>query len=93
MKFHSRTATFILFAACLGLLLAGPLAAKAQSANARVFEAVPNAVGHAISRNAAGKVILKVYVEKNAARARAVLPGNVSGIPVVVEQTGKIVAF
>lgn len=68
-------------------------AAKAQSANARVFEAAPNAVGHAISRNAAGKVILKVYVEKNAARARAVLPGNVSGIPVVVEQTGKIVAF
>lgn len=69
------------------------VAAKAQSANARVFESVPNAVGHAISRNAAGKVILKVYVEKDAGAARAALPAIASGFPVVVEQTGKIVAF
>ena len=53
----------------------------------------PNAVGHAISRNAAGRVILKVYVEKDARAARAALPTTASGFPVVVERTGKIVAF
>ncbi|NQU39124.1 MAG: hypothetical protein HQ523_04150 [Lentisphaerae bacterium] len=73
-------------------------AMKAQKANARAFEAAPNAIGHAIGKNANGKnangkTILKVYVEKDPAAARAALPSRVGGFPVIVEETGKIVAF
>ncbi|MDA0322494.1 MAG: hypothetical protein O2923_07240 [Verrucomicrobia bacterium] len=68
-------------------------AANAQTANAKAFEAAPNAIGHAISKNAAGKTILKVYVEKDAAQARAALPNAAGGFPVVVEEIGRVVAF
>ncbi|MDA1045238.1 MAG: hypothetical protein O3C57_08460, partial [Verrucomicrobia bacterium] len=68
-------------------------AAAAQAKHARVFEAAPNAVGHAISRNAEGKVILTVYVEKNEDAARKALPARAGGFPVVVEAIGKVVAF
>ena len=65
----------------------------AQMANARAFGAAPNVIGHAIGRNAKGKVILKVYVEKDPAAARAALPSRAGGFPVIVEETGRIVAF
>lgn len=68
-------------------------AAAAQARWARLLESAPNAVGHAISQNDTGKWILKVYVEKDAPGARAALPSRAGGYPIVVEETGKLVAF
>lgn len=68
-------------------------AAAVQRHNARYFESVPNAVGHAIGRDSRGRPVLKVYVEKDPAAARALLSPQAGGFPIVIEVTGKIVAF
>ena len=39
------------------------------------------------------EIVIKVFVEKNPDEARRRLPGYVGGIPVVVEEIGRIVAF
>lgn len=68
-------------------------AKKAQARHAPRLERVPGGVGHGIGLGRRGQVVIKVYVEKDTPEARAAVPDSVDGIPVEIEETGKIVAF
>lgn len=68
-------------------------AKKAQGRNATRLKRVPGGVGHAIGLGRDGKVVIKVYVENDTPEARAAVPDSVDGIPVEIEETGRIVAF
>lgn len=66
-------------------------AKKAQGRNAARLERVPGSVGHAIGLGRNGRVVIKVYVEKDTSEARAAVPNSVEGIPIEIEETGRIV--
>ncbi|MCE9613584.1 MAG: S1 family peptidase [Lentisphaerae bacterium] len=68
-------------------------AASAQQRHARLIESAPNVNGYGISVNPAGIVFLNVLVERNPEAARAALPRQLDGIPVLVEEVGRIVAY
>jgi hypothetical protein len=68
-------------------------AVVAQKKHRLRLEAVPAGIGHGVGMNARGAAVVKVFVESNAAAARAALPPSLDGIPVVVEEVGRIVAF
>ena len=82
-------------------LLESPNASLAQGAiharaakqrNAARLVRVPGAVGHAVGFNANGAVI-KVYVESLTERARQNAPSQIEGVPVVLEETGPVIAI
>ncbi|MGK0238248.1 MAG: hypothetical protein ACI92G_001713 [Candidatus Pelagisphaera sp.] len=50
-------------------------------------------VGHAVSLNAGGQGVVKVYVESLSDYDRSSVPAFIDGVRVEVEETGKIVAF
>jgi hypothetical protein len=66
---------------------------KAQAKHDLQLKRVPGGVGHGIGIGRAGRVVIKVYVEKDTPEARAAIPDSVDGIPVEIEETGKIVPF
>ena len=68
-------------------------AKKAQARNAAHLERVPRGVGHGIGLGRGGRVVIKVYVEEDTPEARMAVPDSVDGIPVEIEETGRIVAF
>jgi hypothetical protein len=68
-------------------------AKKAQAKHDLRLKRVPGGVGHGIGIGRAGRVVIKVYVEKDTPEARAAVPDSVDGIPVEIEETGKIVPF
>ncbi|MBI2820977.1 MAG: hypothetical protein HYX74_02015 [Acidobacteria bacterium] len=67
-------------------------AAQAQARNAALLSRVPGAVGHAIGQGASG-VVIQVLVEEITPATLASVPRQLDGFPVVVEETGRIVAF
>lgn len=54
---------------------------------------LPHAVGHAVGVDPAGRVVIKVLLERDGPGARAALPARIDGIPVVPEVVGTIVAY
>lgn len=68
-------------------------AKKAQARHDVRLKQVPGSVGHGIGIGRTGKVVIKVYVEKDTPEARKAIPDSVDGIPVEIEVTGKIVPF
>jgi hypothetical protein len=55
---------------------------------------VPGAVGTAIGRSKqTGQIVIKLYLEKETAAARAATPSEIEGVPVEIEVTGPIVAY
>lgn len=68
-------------------------AKKAQAKHDLRLKRVPGSVGHGIGIGRSGKVVIKVYVEKDTPEARKAVPDSVDGIPVETEETGKIVPF
>jgi len=68
-------------------------AKKAQARHAARLERVPHGVGHGIGLGHGGRVVIKVYVEEDTPEVGAAVPDSVDGIPVEIEQTGRIVAF
>lgn len=68
-------------------------AKKAQAKHDLRLKRVPGGVGHGIGIGRSGKVVIKVYVEKDTPEARKAIPDSVDGIPVEIEETGKIVPF
>ena len=69
------------------------LAKAAQLRYKSWLEDVPEGIGHGIGVRGTDEIVIKVFVEKNPDEARRRLPGYVGGIPVVVEEIGRIVAF
>jgi hypothetical protein len=68
-------------------------ATQARDRHARALERVPGWVGHGVGLDAAGRPVIKVFVETLTPEARSAVPASVDGIPVEVEETGRIVAF
>jgi hypothetical protein len=66
-------------------------AKKVQSRHAARLEQIRGGVGHGIGLGRNGEVVIKVYVEKDTAEVRAALPESVDGMPVEIEETGRIV--
>ena len=66
-------------------------AKKAQARHAARLERVPGGVGHGIGLGRSGQVVIKVYVEKDTPEVRAAVPDSVDGMPVEIEETGRIV--
>ncbi len=66
---------------------------KVQRRNAERLEKLRGAVGHAIGVGRNGRAVIKVYVEKDTPEVRATVPQSVEGVPVEVEETGRIVPF
>ncbi len=66
---------------------------RAQARNAERLERVPGGVGHGIGLDRNGRVSIKVYVGKDTPEARAAVPDSVDGIPVEIEETGRIIPF
>ncbi len=70
--------------------------ASARAAQNRASAGLMNArgvVGHAVGQGANNQPVIKVYVESISGYDRSKVPAFVDGIRVVVEETGKIVAF
>jgi hypothetical protein len=67
-------------------------ALAAQQRNAGRLISVPGAVGHAVGLAGNG-IVIKVYVTEATERARQATPNQVDGVPVVLEETGPIVAI
>jgi hypothetical protein len=68
-------------------------ATEARDRHARALEHVPGWVGNGVGIDAAGRPVIKVFVEKLTPESLAAVPDSVDGIPVEVEETGRIVAF
>lgn len=68
-------------------------AKKVKAHNAMRFERVPRAVGHGIGLDRKNRVVIKVYVEEDTPEVRAAVPDSVDGIPVEIDETGRIVAL
>lgn len=66
-------------------------AKKVQARHAGRLERVPGGVGHGIGLGRSGQVVIKVYVEKDTPEVRAAVPDSVDGMPVEIEETGRIV--
>jgi hypothetical protein len=66
-------------------------AKKAQARHAARLERVPGGVGHGIGLGRSGQVVIKVYVEKDTPGVRTAVPDSVDGMPVEVEETGRII--
>jgi hypothetical protein len=64
---------------------------KAQARHAAHLERVPGGVGHGIGLGRNGQVAIKVYVEKDTPEVQAAVPDSIDGIPVEIEETGRIV--
>jgi hypothetical protein len=70
--------------------------ASANAAQKRASASLMNkggVVGHGIGLGANGQYVIKVYVESLADYDRGGVPPFIDGVRVVVEETGKIVAF
>jgi hypothetical protein len=65
----------------------------AQKRHARSLENVPNGIGHGIGADAAGRLVIKVLVEKDTPEARRAVPETLDGFPVEIEEVGRIVAY
>jgi hypothetical protein len=63
-----------------------------QGANAARLRSVPRGVGHAVGIQN-GVAVIKVLVEQITAEAVRALPARIDGIPVVLEEVGRIVGF
>ena len=69
-------------------------AVAAQERHARLLESVPRAVGHCVGPDEqTGNIVIKVLLEKDTPEARAAVPYAVDGVPVVIQETGRIVAY
>jgi len=55
--------------------------------------AIPGVVGTGVGLSSHGRVVIKVYVEKDTPRVRASVPSSLEAIPVEIEETGPIVAY
>jgi hypothetical protein len=55
--------------------------------------AIPGVVGTGVGLTSHGRMVIKVYVEKDTPRVRASVPSSLEAIPVEVEETGPIVAY
>lgn len=66
-------------------------AKKAQARHTARLERVPGGVGHGIGLGRSGQFVIHVYVEKDAPEVQAAVPDSVDGIPVEIEETGRIV--
>lgn len=67
-------------------------AIRAQRANSSRLAGIPGAIGHAVGLGASG-VHIKILVEQLTPEALRSAPQQVDGIPVVVEEVGRIIAF
>ncbi len=68
-------------------------AKKAQARHAVGLERLPRSVGHGIGLGRSGQVVIKLYVEKDTPEVREAVPDSVDGIPVEIEETGRIIPF
>lgn len=68
-------------------------ATEVRDRNVHALERAPGWVGHGIGMDAAGRPVIKVFVEKLTPEAKAAVPAAVDGVPVEVEETGLIVAY
>ncbi len=66
---------------------------RVQARHAARFKKVPGGVGHGIGLGRNGRVSIKVYVGKDTPEARVAVPDSVDGIPVEIEETGRIIPF
>jgi hypothetical protein len=65
-----------------------------QTRNARRLAAVPGAVGHAVGvPENSNAVVIKVYVDEITDRGQQATPRVIEGVPVVLEEVGKIVGL
>jgi len=64
-----------------------------QKRHARSLENVPNGIGHGIGADGAGRLVIKVLVEKDTPEARRAVPETLDGFPVEIEEVGRIVAY
>jgi hypothetical protein len=53
----------------------------------------PDVVGTGVGASSQGQPIIKVYVQRAASRALRSIPSSLDGVPVVIEETGPIVAY
>ena len=68
-------------------------AISAQKRHAPGLESVPGGIGHGIGADAAGRLVIKVFVEKDSPEARQAIPDTLDGFPVEIEEVGRIVAY
>ncbi len=64
-----------------------------QKRVAKLLEAAPHGVGHAVGINGQGRAVIKVFVETAPEKARNALPRSIDGISIQVVETGKIYAY
>ena len=68
-------------------------AISTQKRHATGLESVPGGIGHGIGADAAGRLVIKVCVEKDSPEARQAIPDTLDGFPVEIEEVGRIVAY
>jgi hypothetical protein len=54
---------------------------------------LPGVVGTAVGLSADGRLVIKIYVEKDTAEVRKSIPAKLDSIPLEVEETGPITAY
>ncbi len=67
-------------------------ALEVQRTHGTTLERVPGSVGHAVG-TANGRAVLQLLVEKATPEIRAAAPRSAGGVPVVVREVGRVVAF
>jgi hypothetical protein len=67
-------------------------AAVAQRHTAALLN-IPGVVGTGVGQSPEGKLVIKVFVEKDTPRLRASLPSSLESIPVEIEETGPMRAY
>ncbi|OGP93319.1 MAG: hypothetical protein A2157_14395 [Deltaproteobacteria bacterium RBG_16_47_11] len=66
-------------------------AKKIKARHAARLENVPRGVGHGIGLGHDGRIVIKVYVEEDTPEVRAAVPDSIDGMPVEIEETGRII--
>lgn len=69
------------------------LAKAAQKKAAALLSAAPKGLGHGVGVDEQGEPYIAVFVESEGSVAASSVPASIDGIPVVIVETGKIVAF
>jgi hypothetical protein len=68
-------------------------AMQAQERHANLLESVPGFVGHGIGIGSGGAPVIKVFVEDPSPAVRATLPHQLDGYAVIMERSGRLMAF
>ncbi|MBI3191213.1 MAG: hypothetical protein HYZ36_00995, partial [Pedosphaera parvula] len=68
-------------------------AARAKAAHAAELASIPGAVGHAVGLGGGNAAVIQVLVEAITPEARQAKPATADGVPVVLMEVGKVVAY